>query len=426
MTRRRVLRRVAALQMVTIDPIRHALVPVDAGAAQRLCSPNYDEFQNDREIWDLLQGQPESVLRVTMPHCNARIPEEMLSDGSPEALTLATGTMEELRESAATRVAEGIIFLYEIVDTARPGVRQIGLGGMVPTDDIRTDATPDGVIIRNEGIREEKARGRANLIEATQAIIGTVNLSVDDADNHLLGAMQDYADARPCDFEASDEVENGHRIWLISAPDEIESFRTVLAAEPHAYVADGNHRSAAAAMRGTGEFLTVFFPARTMGLAPYNRLVNAPGTTRAQLEEALAGQFEIENLEVPEFQPTEIHEIGIYLEGAWLKLVPRETAFDADNAAESIDANMVQRHLFAAVLGIEDPRAKELTFVGGNRDAAYLKAQVDAGDHDLAVTMAPVTMDQFTEVCRQNRIMPPKSTWFQPKIRSGLVMALLK
>ena len=163
-----------------------------------------------------------------------------------------------------------------------------------------------------------------------------------------------------------------------------------------------------------------------MGLAPYNRLVNAPGTTRAQLEEALAEQFEIESLEVSEFQPTEIHEIGIYLEGGWLKLVPREAAFDADNAAESIDADIVQRHLFAAVLGIEDPRAKELTFVGGHRDAAYLKAHVDAGDHDLAVTMAPVTMDQFIEVCRQNRIMPPKSTWFQPKIRSGLVMALLK
>ena len=109
-----------------------------------------------------------------------------------------------------------------------------------------------------------------------------------------------------------------------------------------------------------------------------------------------------------------------------MKLVPRESAFDPENAAESIDADIVQRHLFAGVLGIEDPRAKELTFVGGNRDAAYLKAQVDAGHHDLAITLAPVTIDQFIEVCRQNRLMPPKSTWFQPKIRSGLVMALLK
>lgn len=412
--------------MVTINPIRHALVPVDSVAAQRLCSPNYDEFQNDREIWDLLKVQPESVLRVTMPHCNAATPEEMLVDGSPEALVVATRQMEELTGSASTRMAEDVIFLYEIVDQSRPDVRQIGLGGMAPTDDIRTEATPNGVVIRNEGIREEKAKGRADLIEATEAIIGTVNLSVDDAENNLLRAMQDYADSRPCDFEATDEDRNGHRIWLISAPDEIESFRNVLAAEPHAYVADGNHRSAAAAMRGKGEFLTVFFPAHTMGLAPYNRLVKAPGTTRAQLEDSLAGQFEIECLSDSEFQPSEIHEIGIYIDGTWLKLVPRESAFDANNAAESIDSDIVQRHLFAAVLGIEDPRAKELTFVGGNRDAAYLKAQVDAGNHDLAVTLAPVTIDQFIEVCRQNRIMPPKSTWFQPKIRSGLVMAQLK
>ncbi|MBJ05612.1 MAG: hypothetical protein CMO40_00610, partial [Verrucomicrobiaceae bacterium] len=112
-------------------------------------------------------------------------------------------------------------------------------------------------------------------------------------------------------------------------------------------------------------------------------------------------------------------------EGTWLKLVPRESAFDAQNAAESIDSDIIQRHLFAGVLGITDPRAKELTFVGGNRDAAYLREQVDAGHHELAVTLAPVTIEQFIEVCRQNRIMPPKSTWFQPKIRSGLVMALL-
>ena len=412
--------------MVTVNPIRRALVPVDTGAAQRLCSPNYDEFQSDREIWELLQLQPESVLRVTMPHCNAPHVDGMLEDGSPEALAVGTEKMGQLVASSSTRVIERALFLYEIVDPARPGIRQIGLGGMAPTDDIRTEATPDGVIIRNEGIREEKARGRADLIEATRAIIGTVNLSVDDATGTLLNALQDYADGRPCDFEAIDkEDSSAHRIWIVTAADEIASLRGALEGEPHAYVADGNHRSAAAAMRGTGEFLTVFFPAHTMGLAPYNRLVSAPGITRADLEKALRGSFEIESLDLPDYQPEKVHEIGLYMEGAWLKLVPQASAFDASNAAQSIDSDIVQRHLFAGVLGIEDPRAPELTFVGGNRDAAYLRAEVDAGRHDLAVTLAPVTIDQFIEVCRQNRIMPPKSTWFQPKIRSGLVMALM-
>ena len=412
--------------MVTVNPIRHALVPVDSAAAQRLCSPNYDEFQSDLEIWELLQRQPESVLTVTMPHCNAETAEAMLEDGVAEALAIGAEKMKALEEGASTRVVDEVLFLYEIVDPNRPDVRQIGLGGMAPTDDIRTEATPNGVIIRNEGIREEKAKGRADLIEATSAIIGTVNLSVDDAENKLLGALCEYADARACDFEATDEDGCVHRIWLVTAAEEISAFQAVLSQEPHAYVADGNHRSAAAAMRGTGGFLTVFFPAHTMGLAPYNRLVHAPGTTRAQLEEALSGSFEIEALSVDEYQPTNVHEIGIFIEGTWLKLAPHESAFDATNAAESIDSDIVQRHLFAGVLGIEDPRAKELTFVGGNRDAAYLRSQVEAGHHHFAVTLAPVTIDQFIDVCRQNRMMPPKSTWFQPKIRSGLVMALLR
>ena len=412
--------------MVNVNPIRRALVPFDSGAAQRLCSPNYDEFQSDREIWELLQVQPESVLRATMPHCNAISADEMLEDGSPEALAEGALKMAQMVESDSTKVVENTLFLYEIADPERPEVRQIGLGGMAPTDDIRTEENPGGVIIRNEGIREEKAKGRADLIEATNAIIGTVNLSVDDQDGEFLGSLESYTEQRPCDFEALDNEDgSAHRIWMITNSDEISSLREVLAAEPHAYVADGNHRSAAAAMRGEGGFLTVFFPAHTMGLAPYNRLVTAPGITEGILVEGLSETFEIERLEASTYQPERIHEIGVYMEGGWLKLSPRAGAYDASNAAQAIDSDIVQRHIFAGILGIEDPRAKELTFVGGNRDAAYLKSEVDAGRHDLAVTLAPVTIDQFIDVCRQNRIMPPKSTWFQPKIRSGLVMALL-
>ncbi len=412
--------------MVNVNPIRRALVPVDSGAAQRLCSPNYDEFQSDLEIWELLQVQPESVLRATMPHCNAVSADEMLEDGSPQALAEGALKMAQMVESDSTKVVENTIFLYEIADPDRPEVRQIGLGGMAPTDDIRTEENPGGVIIRNEGIREEKAKGRADLIEATSAIIGTVNLSVDDQDGKFLGRLKSYTDQRPCDFEALDNEDgSAHRIWMVTNSNEIDSLREVLAAEPHAYVADGNHRSAAAAMRGEGGFLTVFFPAHTMGLAPYNRLVTAPGITEGILAEGLSETFDIERLQASTYQPARVHEIGVYVEGGWLKLSPRSGAYDASNAAQAIDSDIVQRHIFAGILGIEDPRAKELTFVGGNRDAAYLKSEVDAGRHDLAVTLAPVTIDQFIEVCRQNRIMPPKSTWFQPKIRSGLVMALL-
>lgn len=412
--------------MFILKPIRQALVPANTDAAQRLCSPNYDEFQSDREIYDLLQVQPDSVLKVTMPHCDAESPQAILVDGCPEALEKAGTNMTALKAGPLTRIAENTIFIYEIADPERPTIRQIGIGGMAQIDQIRTDNTPDGIIIRNEGIREEKARGRADLIRSTRAIIGTVNLAIDDTEGGMTRALEQYADSRPCDFSAIDEVKTVHKIWLVSAAEEIKALTDQLAKEPHAYVADGNHRSAAAAMLGTGQFLNVAFPAKSMGLAPYNRLVDAPGMTLAQIENGLTAQFEVERLgSVATYQPTEIHEIGIYIEGEWLKLTPRTAAFDPENAVESIDSDMVQRHIFDALLGISDARDKRLTFVGGNRDAAYLKAQVDAGKHHLAVTLAPVTIDQFIDVCRQNRIMPPKSTWFQPKIRSGLVMALL-
>ena len=116
---------------------------------------------------------------------------------------------------------------------------------------------------------------------------------------------------------------------------------------------------------------------------------------------------------------------GCIIAGQWFRLVPKAGTFDPQDAAASIDSDIIQRNLFEGVLGISDPRDDRLNFVGGNKDSACLKSQVDAGDYDFALSLAPVTMEQFVAVCEQNQFMPPKSTWFDPKIRSGLVTALL-
>lgn len=411
--------------MVTISPLGRALVPIDSAAAQRLCSPNYDEFQADREIFDFIAGQPDSVLRITMPHCHAASPDGMLEEGSPEALALAARNMSELIESPLTRVAGDCLAVYEIVDTHRPRTRQIGLAGLAKTDEIRTESNPAGVIVRNEGVREEKARGRADLIRATDAFIGMVNNAVEDEAGNFARALEAVADSRECDFAVVDESGNTHKVWLIEEEERVAPLVKLLQAEPAAYVADGNHRSAAAAMLGAEYFLAVFFPARTMGLAPYNRLVKGRPLPTPELRTLLERSFAVESLgAIPSWQPERTHEIGLYMNGAWLRLVPHAAAYDATNAVSSIDADIVQRGIFEKVFGIRDPRDPRLTFVGGNRDALWLRQQVDGGDHTMAVTLPPVTIDQFISVCRQNRIMPPKSTWFQPKVRSGLFMAL--
>ena len=411
--------------MIIISPVKRALVPMDSLAAHRIMGPNYDEFQNDEEIWNILQEKPDCILRVTMAHCDQPHKEEILKDGSPEALDKAAENMRQLKGSPMTRVVENMLWVYEIRDRRRPELRQIGLGGAAKTKEIRTEETPEGSVIRNEGIREEKARGRALLIERTHSYIGTVNNTVEDADGKITAALEQYADARGYDYEATDEFGNKHRVWLVTEPEAIEDFIRLFAAETCAFVADGNHRSAAAALLGHEEYLAVFFTTDRMWLAPYNRLVQ-PQKHIENWPEALSQSFDVEPLgDLAEFQPTATHEIGFYLPGNWFRLRPKQDTFDPNNAAQSIDSDIVQNRIFKDLLDIEDPRDEQLTFVGGNKSSAWLKSQVDQGLHAFAVTLPPVTMQQFVEVCKQNRFMPPKSTWFEPKIRSGLVTALL-
>jgi uncharacterized protein (DUF1015 family) len=412
--------------MITIDPVARALVPVNSAAADALGAPNYDEFQSDLEVWEMIQQQPSSVLLVTMPHCAVAFPDDIGEDGSADALEKARANMQHLIADPRTRELKEILWVYEITRPEAPDAPQIGLGGMARTSEIRTPENPTGSIIRNEGIRESKARGRANLTEATKADMGTVNLAVDDESGAFQKALEAHARSAKPSFETTDEAGNRHRVWLVQDRDAIARLRAVLAQEPHAYVADGNHRSAAAAMLGYDHYLAVFFPAATMTIAPYNRLIEETTTPIDDLPTTLGAAFELSKIDGLEaFQPTATHEIGFFDGDTWWKLRPQTGTFDPADAAQDIDADIVQRKLFGEAFGIPDARDERLTFVGANRDAAWLQNEVSAGRFRYAVTLPPVTMAQFIEVCRQNRLMPPKSTWFVPKVRSGLVMALL-
>lgn len=412
--------------MITISPVRRALVPADSAAADEVSARNYDEFQGDREVWEEIRERPRCILSVTMAHCAVERPDMILVQDSTAALSRAADNLRALVGSSLMRVVDDVLFVYEIRDPGRSEVRQIGLGGMARSEEIRTSEHPDGTIVRNEGVREEKARGRANLIRATDAFVGTVNHAVEDREGTLEDTLLAWADDHVPDFMAVDERGCTHRIWLVADRAAVGVFQGLLANEPLAYVADGNHRSAAAAMLGLPGYLAVFFPASTLGLAPYNRLVEGPRLPPHTLLPRLEQSFKVSLLHgVEAFQPRAVHEIGLYVEGAWYRLVPGFESFDPDNASEAVDADIVQRKLFDDILGITDARDDRLTFVGGDRDALYLKARVDSGEFTYAVTLAPVTMEQFVEVCRQGRMMPPKSTWFQPKLRMGLVVALL-
>ncbi len=412
--------------MVTLRPVRRGLVPVDSNAAYRVSAPNYDEFQSDREVWDLLQARPDNVLQITMPHCHVPDHADIFEDGCAEALSHATARMQEFKSNPLMKTVENLLWVYEITSPKRPDQPQLGIGGFGLTSEIRTESNPNGTVIRNEGIRPEKAEGRAQLLRATTADFGTVNLAVQDQNGDLLGALTEYTQSRPCDFETLDEDQNLHRSWIVTNPAEIDAFVSLLAKEPAAYVADGNHRSAAAAAMGLDHFLTVFFPTSRLGLEPYNRLLPLNGVTPDELLQKLAANFEVKQLgDVPPYRPESVQTIGMYLDKNWYELTPKAGSYDPSNAAQSIDSDIIQRHIIDGILGISDARDKRINYVGGNKNAAYLVSRVQSGEYDFALSVAPVTMQQFVDVCEQNLFMPPKSTWFDPKIRSGLLIALL-
>jgi uncharacterized protein (DUF1015 family) len=362
-----------------------------------------------------------------MAHCDAATIDDVEKADSATSLKRAAENMRALERGGLTREVSDVLFVYAITHPEQPDFRQIGLGGNAPTAEIRTEAQPEGRIIRNEGVREAKALGRAHLIEATQAIIGTVNLAVPDTEGRLASRLEAIADAGPPDLETTDEHSYLHCIWLVTGAGEIDALQSLLARESEAYVADGNHRSAAAAMLGHQSFLTVFFSASHMGISPYNRLLDVPELAKDELVRRLGEHFDVQaRSEAGAYQPSEARRIGFYTrEAGWLELTPQGHTFDPSDAAQCVDHDIVQRCLFDAVFGIHDARDSRLTFVGANKDAAWLQARVDGGDASYAITIAAVTMQQFVDVCRQNRMMPPKSTWFEPKIRSGLVMSLL-
>lgn len=410
--------------MITISSIKKGILPKNSKAAQVLSAPNYDEFQSDLEVFNIIKEERGKILTVTMPHCDVQNESEIFEDGSQRALTKAYENSRELFSGEFFDPQEDFICVYEINDPRRSDVRQVGLTCMAKTSEIRTDKTPNGTIIRNEGIKEYKAKGRADLISRTGYFLESVNLAVEDTEQNIEKALLSYADSRDFDFSATDEDNNTHKIWVVKESDVKDRFTDLFKKEPCAYVADGNHRSAAAAMLNYDSFLTVLFPLKTMGLAPYNRLVKGVEASHDEILEKLKQDFEIEAQEPNTIlQPDETKKISLYFAGKGYTLLPKRGLYDADNAVESIDADIVHKKIFDKVLGIEDVTDERLTFVGGNKDHNYLRQKVDSKEFDFAVLLAPVGLQEFANVCRQNGKMPAKSTWFTPKIRSGLWLA---
>lgn len=379
------------------------------------------------EAFRLAEGNPYSFLHVGRSDID--LPPET-DPHDPAVYEAARTALDRFRrDGTLVRDAEPSLYVYEL--TWRDRVQR-GVVGCVHIDDYASD-----VIRKHERTRPDKEDDRTRHVLTLDAHAEPVFLTY-PADGTVDALVERAVRTEPVyDFTADDDVR--HRVWSTDDPAAVVS---AFEAIPVAYVADGHHRSASAWRAGTERraanpahtgsepynwFLAVLFPADQVSILPYNRVVrDLGGATPAQVRERLASLGRFDPVPPDAAAPAHSGQFGIYLEGQWHRLTLTPDPTRSDDPVASLDAAMLQERVLGPVLGIGDPRTDpRIDFVGGIRGTADLSRRVDEGEAALAVAMAPVTVEQLMAIADRGGIMPPKSTWFEPKLRSGLFVHTL-
>jgi uncharacterized protein (DUF1015 family) len=387
--------------------------------ASQVAAVPYDVV-NRTEAAELARDNPHSFLHV------GRSDIDLPESTDPHDSRVYARAREALDELIARGVLlqdrQPSLYLYRLIMDGRA---QTGVVGCVHVDDYETD-----VIRKHEKTRPDKEDDRTRHVLTLNAHAEPVFLAyrsrmeIDVLSEPLLATPPLY------DFTAPDRVR--HTVWRIADPALwVEAFRAV----PHAYVADGHHRSASAwragkerraanpRHRGDEEynwFLAVLFPADQLTIMPYNRLVrDLAGKTPAQVLQELRDVGHASTTEHP--RPPRPGTFGVYLAGRWHRIEMDDQTIDRRDPIGSLDVSLLQDRILGPVLGIGDPRTDQrIDFVGGIRGTAELERRVDSGEMAIGFSLFPTTMDQLMAVSDAGAVMPPKSTWFEPKLRSGL------
>ena len=393
--------------------------------AKQVASRPYDVL-NSSEAKKEAAGNPASFLHVTKSEIDLAesvdIHDALVYEQAKENLTAF------IKRDVLFRESKDCYYIYQLIMHGRS---QTGLVCVSSVDDYEND-----IIKKHEFTRPEKELDRINHIKTSGAQTGNVFLAYcNNIDLDTLIENCKKTKTAVYDFVADDEIQ--HTIWVVNDELSIQNISSIFKNEiPCTYIADGHHRAASAAKvraalgahatKNADYFLTTLFPSNQLYIMDYNRVVkDLYGLTPAAFIEAVAVKFEVEQLSKEPFKPAALHEIGMYLNGSWYKLTAKPGTYTQDPIG-ILDVTILQNNILDAILSISDPRTdSRVDFVGGIRGLQVLADRVDNGQFAAAFSLYAVTIDQLFAIADTGNVMPPKSTWFEPKLRDGLLTHLI-